>query len=70
MTVHDKRTTLNEVVVEEVKELLPLFEAKIPRSVVVEEAHLLKKNIYDYAPKSSVSLAYQELCGEILNGLR
>ena len=70
MTMYDKRVTLTQVMAEEVKELLPLFKAKIPRSVVVEEAHLLKKNIYDYAPKSNVSLAYHELCGEILNELR
>ncbi len=70
ITMYDKRTILSRVMLEEVEKVLPLFKVKIPKSVLIEEAHLLKKSIYEHASNSSVAKAYQALTGEILSGIR
>ena len=70
MTMYDKRTTLSRVMLEEIEKILPLFKIKIPKSVLIEEAHLLKKSIYEHASNSSVAIAYRALTKEILNGIR
>lgn len=67
LTMYDARTNLSQAMVPEMEKYIPLFKTTIPRSVVVEEAHLLKQDIFQYAPKSKVALAYSDLLREILD---
>lgn len=70
LTMFNQRTTLSKVIKPEVEKHMPLFTTTIPKSVVVEEAHLLKKDLFDYAPASKVALAYEAVVEEVSNGCR
>jgi chromosome partitioning protein len=65
LTLHDARTTLAQAMIPEVAKILPILNTTVPRSVAVEEAHLLRKDIHDYAPENKVALAYAELADEL-----
>lgn len=68
LTMYDSRTTLSQTMVPKIAEYIPLFKSRIPRSVIVEEAHLLKKDIYEYNPRHKLTLAYADLCEEVIHG--
>ena len=70
MVMYDSRTTLSRIMLEEIDKILPLFNTKIPKSVLIEEAHLLKKSIYEYAPKSPVAKAYKKLTKEVFYAIQ
>ncbi len=65
LTLHDGRTTLSQAMLPEVEKILPILQTTVPRSVAVEEAHLLRQDIYDYAPQNKVALAYAALAEEL-----
>ena len=67
MTMHDPRTSISQAMIPEIEKILPLLKTVIPRSVAVEEAHLLKKDIFEYAPDNKVAHAYKSLTDELLN---
>jgi chromosome partitioning protein len=50
----------------EVEKILPILKTTVPRSVAVEEAHLMRKDIFEYAPENKVATAYHELADELL----
>ncbi|GIX43542.1 MAG: chromosome partitioning protein ParA [Leptospiraceae bacterium] len=70
MTMYDERTTISKAMIEEMKKYIPVFSNYISRSVVVEEAHLMKEPLSLYSPKSKVTLQYQKVLEEILNGIK
>jgi chromosome partitioning protein len=45
-----------------------VFEAKIPRSIKIEEAHSRHESVVTYAPASNGAAAYKALAMEIING--
>ena len=65
LTLHDARTTLSQAMIPEVEKILPILKTTVPRSVAVEEAHLLRQDIFEYAPDNKVSVAYAELADEL-----
>lgn len=65
LTLHDARTTLAQAMIPEVEKILPMLRTTIPRSVAVEEAHLLRQDIHDYAPQNKVAQAYAALAEEL-----
>lgn len=65
LTLHDGRTTLSQAMIPEVEKILPVLKTTIPRSVAVEEAHLMRQDIFDYAPQNKVAVAYDELATEL-----
>jgi chromosome partitioning protein len=65
LTLHDGRTTLSQAMLPEVEKILPMLKTTVPRSVAVEEAHLLRQDIYEYAPQNKVALAYAALAEEL-----
>lgn len=65
LTLHDARTTLSQAMIPEVEKILPILKTTVPRSVAVEEAHLLRQDIFEYAPDNKVSAAYTELADEL-----
>lgn len=65
LTLHDGRTTLSQAMVPEVEKILPMLKSTIPRSVAVEEAHLMRQDIFDYAPGNKVAVAYAALAEEL-----
>lgn len=69
MTMYDERTTLSKTMITEMKQYIPVFDQYISRSIVIEESHLMKQPLLEYAPKAKVTLQYQNVVGEILNGI-
>jgi len=67
LTLHDTRTTLAQAMIPEVEKILPILKTTIPRSVAVEEAHLMRQDIFDYAPQNKVASAYTKLAEELLS---
>ncbi|HRP67961.1 MAG TPA: ParA family protein [Turneriella sp.] len=65
LTLHDNRTTLSQAMIPEVEKILPILKTTIPRSVAVEEAHLLRQDIFEYAPENKVAKAYDALAEEL-----
>lgn len=65
LTLHDGRTTLSQAMIPEVEKILPMLKTTIPRSVAVEEAHLMRQDIHDYAPGNKVATAYAALADEL-----
>ncbi|GAB4423198.1 MAG: ParA family protein [Turneriella sp.] len=65
LTLHDGRTTLAQAMQPEVEKILPMLKTTIPRSVAVEEAHLMRQDIFDYAPQNKVAIAYALLAEEL-----
>lgn len=70
LTMFDPRTTLSQAMGPEIESYIPVFETRIPRSVVVEEAHLLKKDLYEYAPAHKITKAYSDFTQEVTDGVR
>lgn len=74
LTKYTARTLLSRDMtsnIEKLAELLgtKLFVSKIRESVTVREAQLAQKSIFDYAPKSKVTLDYEEFIDEIVNDI-
>ncbi|MES0489650.1 MAG: ParA family protein [Leptospirales bacterium] len=69
-TMFNERTTISQMMTEEISQNMKLFNTNIPSSVAVEEAHLLKQSLYDYAPKNKVAIAYEQLTKEVYNVLQ
>jgi chromosome partitioning protein len=65
LTLYDARTTLSQAMLPEVEKILPMLKTTVPRSVAVEEAHLLRQDIYEYAPQNKVAQAYAALAEEL-----
>ncbi len=70
LTFFDPRTTIAAAMVPEIRKHIPVFQTYISKSVVVEEAHLMKKTLFDYAPGSKVTKQYDQLIKEIQNVYR
>lgn len=70
LTFYDSRTTIASAMLPEIQKHIHVFESKISKSVAVEEAHLLKKNLFEYAPKNRVTKQYQNLVKEVDDVLR
>jgi len=70
MTMYDRRTTLANEVVEQVRRHFPkrVFETLIPRSVRLSEAPSYGEPGVIYAPRSQGALAYLGLARELLVG--
>ena len=68
MTMYDKRTTLSNQVVEEVKKYFgsKMFKTVIPRSVKVSEAPSHGLPIAMYAPMNKGAIAYRNLAREVI----
>lgn len=69
-TLYNPRTTISLTMTEEIAGIMKIFRTKIPVSVAVEEAHLLKESLYDYSPKNKVALAYKDFTKEVENVLK
>jgi len=70
LTMYDPRTAVSKLMIDPVTEKLPVFETRISRSVVVEEAHLMQQTVFEYEPKNRVGREYNELVQEILDGIK
>lgn len=70
LTMYDARTTLSQAMAPEVSKFMHVFSASIPRSVVVEEAHLLKESLLTYATGHRVAQAYRTLAQEVKDAIR
>ncbi|MCS6983764.1 MAG: ParA family protein [Leptospiraceae bacterium] len=70
LTMYDSRTNLAQAMVPEIRQYIPLFKTGIPRSVLIEEAHLLKQDIFSYAPKSKVAEAFRQLFVEVMDAIQ
>ncbi len=70
MTMYDRRTTLANQVVEEVRKYFPkrVFSTVIPRSVRLSEAPSYGEPGVRYSPRSQGALAYRRLARELLLG--
>ncbi|MDH4262691.1 MAG: ParA family protein [Spirochaetia bacterium] len=68
-TFYDERTTMAKMMNDMILKKISIFKAKIPRSVSVEEAHMVKRSLYDYAPKNKVTQAYSKMVMEVIHGL-
>jgi len=60
----NKRTTIAKTILSKTVNF-PVFNAKIPLSVKIDEALLLKTNIFIYAKRSNVAVAYLEFVNEV-----
>ena len=69
LTMYNRKNRLSKEVVKKVRRDFPgyVFDAVIPRSVVLAEAPKFGKTILQYAPGSKAAMAYQELAKEIIN---
>lgn len=70
MTMYDERTTVSKAMIQEMKKYIPVFENYISRSIIIEEAHLMKEPLSIYDSKAKVTLQYQNVTEEILNGIK
>ena len=70
LTMYDRRTTLSNQVVDEVRRYFPnrVFDTVIPRSVRLSEAPSYGEPGVLYAPRSSGAIAYLALAHELLTG--
>ncbi|MBN1249942.1 MAG: ParA family protein [Anaerolineae bacterium] len=70
MTMYDRRTTLSNQVVDEVRKYFPkrVFSTVIPRSVRLSEAPSYGEPGVRYAPRSHGAVAYLHLARELLVG--
>lgn len=44
----------------------PVFKNRIPRSTDVKKAEVLRSNVFDYKPRSTAAVSYQNLLQEVL----
>ncbi len=70
LTMYDARTAISQAVSGPIAEHLRLFETRISRSVAVEEAHLMKKTIFEYQPRNKVAKEYEAFTEEVQNGIQ
>lgn len=70
LTFYDPRTTIASAMVPEIKKHINVFNTSISKSVAVEESHLLKKNLFEYAPRNRVTKQYLNLVKELNDVLR
>lgn len=70
-TMYDSRRVLNRDVVETIHKYFgeKVFKTYIRENVALAEAPAQRKDIFDYAPKSSGAVDYLDLCKEILERL-
>ncbi len=68
LTMLDKRTTLSREVHQQIRSVFgqKMFETTVSKSVRLEESPAYKETIFSFAPNSSGSLEYSNLCEEIL----
>jgi len=68
LTMFDNRTNLSKDVTNEIKKFFEdkVFETIIPRNVKLSEAPSRGLSIYEYAPQSAGSQAYEKLADEII----
>lgn len=68
VTLHDRRTTLSNDIVEQIRQVFgdKVFKTVISKSVRLEESPAYKESIFTYAPRSSGAVEYEELCKEVL----
>ncbi|MCB1200922.1 MAG: ParA family protein [Leptospiraceae bacterium] len=66
---HDARTTLSQAMIPEIEKHISVFPVSIPRSVVVEEAHLLKSDLFSYSPDHKVTRAYSDFADQVIQRL-
>lgn len=69
ITKHESNTALGKEVHQELSENRSslLFETVIPKNVAISEQGVAKLSIFDYDPKSSGAIAYNQLVDELLN---
>lgn len=70
LTMYSPRTVLARDMLEAIEKKckalgVPLLNTRIRRSVAIQEAQTLQKNLFDYAPRSTTAADYQALCNEI-----
>jgi chromosome partitioning protein len=67
--IHDKRNTLANEIVAEVRKSYPdlLFKTQIGKNIKIEEAQVKKQSIFTYANKDRGALQYRELGREMLD---
>lgn len=70
ITMYNARTTISQAIIEPMAEKIPLFDVRISRSVVVEEAHLMRQTLYEYSLRSRPSEEYLEFAAEVNRGLQ
>jgi chromosome partitioning protein len=68
ITLHDRRTTLSQDIVRQIKDVFgdKVFRTRISKSVRLEESPAYKESIFSYAPRSSGALEYEDLFKEVL----
>jgi chromosome partitioning protein len=68
ITLHDRRTTLSNDIVQQIKQVFAdkVFDTVISKSVRLEESPAYKESIFTYAPRSSGAAEYEQLCREVL----
>ncbi|TGK35967.1 ParA family protein [Leptospira gomenensis] len=66
LTMFNPRTTLSQTLEPMIEPYLKLFSSRIPPSVSVEEAHMLKQTLYEYQPKGKAAKSYQGFVEEVL----
>lgn len=68
LTMYSKNNNISREVAEEVRKKFPgyVFNAVIPRAVVLAEAPRFGKTIFQYAPESRAAQAYRSLAEEII----
>jgi len=69
-TFYDDRTTLARTMADFLSEKIKLLETTIPKSIAVEEAHLMKKSLFEYAPGKKITESYRTLATEITNEIQ
>ncbi|MBI2626366.1 MAG: ParA family protein [Candidatus Nealsonbacteria bacterium] len=69
LTMYSKNNNISREVAEEIRQKFPghVFNAVIPRAVVLAEAPRFGKTILQYAPNSQAAQAFRNLAEEIIN---
>ena len=67
ITMFDNRSIVSQVMLEEIKKYIFVFNNHIPKSIIVEEAYLLKKSVFEISINNKVTIAYKKLLQEILD---
>src|SRR3989344_200581 len=69
LTMYSKNNNISREIAEEVRQKFPgyVFNAIIPRAVVLAEAPRFGKTILQYAPNSRATQAYRDLAEELIN---
>ncbi|TGL66344.1 ParA family protein [Leptospira kmetyi] len=66
LTMFNPRTTLSQTLEPMIEPYLKLFSSRIPPSVSVEEAHMMKQTLFEYQPKGKATKSYQGFVEEVL----